>query len=69
MKIFAAILRITLFIIWIRIIYLSDFDFANTDLFIWISVIIVAIYLAIITQFWIEAVWCPMCKKWKCKIK
>lgn len=69
MRYIAAFLRISLVAIWIRILYLNDFAFWTTESCIWIAVIITAVYFAIIAQFWIEAVWCPMCKKWNCHIK
>ncbi len=69
MRYFAAFLRITLIVIWLRITYLSDFAFWTIEFYTWVSVIIVAIYFAIIAQFWVKAVWCPMCKKWNCHIK
>lgn len=69
MSYFAAILRIILVVIWIRIAYLSDFAFWTIEFCTWVSIVIIWVYFAIIAQFWIEAVWCPMCKKWVCHIK
>ncbi len=69
MRYFAAILRIALIVIWIRILYLNDFAFWNIESCTWIAIIIIAVYLGIIAIFWIDAVICPTCKDGNCKVK
>jgi len=69
MKYFAAVLRIMLIAIWIRIMYLNNFQFWTIETCTWIALIIVAVYFAIIAKFGVQAVSCPMCKWDKCWIK
>ena len=69
MRYFAAILRILLVAIWIRIMYLNNFDFWTIETCTWIALILVAIYFAVIAKFGVEAVSCPTCKGKNCWIK
>lgn len=69
MRIFAAVLRVLLLAIWIRIIYLNNFEFWTVEACTWIALIVIAIYFAIIARFGVEAVSCPSCKGKNCGIK
>ena len=60
MKIFTAFLRILLLLIWFKILIVSGFDIFSFEFLTWIAVVLVAIYLMIMTQFWLESIWCPM---------
>ena len=69
MRYFAAVLRVLLIAIWIRILYLTDFTFGTIESCTWVALIIVAIYFGVIAKFGVEAVSCPTCKWKNCGIK
>lgn len=69
MRYFAAILRIMLIAIWIRIMYLNNFEFGTIETCTWIALIIIAVYFAVIAKFGVQAVSCPTCKWDKCGVQ
>jgi len=60
MKIFTAFLRIALMLVWIQMLVISDLNTSSFEFFAWIATVITATYFMIMTQFWVESIWCPM---------
>ena len=60
MKIFTAFLRVALLLIWIIVMIIADWNTSNFEFLTWLSIVITAIYFMIMTQFWIDSIWCPM---------
>lgn len=69
MRYFAAVLRVLLIVIWIRILFINGIVPGSIETCTWVAIIIVGVYFAIIAKFGVQAVSCPTCKWKECGIK
>ncbi len=59
MRYISLILRISLLIIWIKMMYLSNWTFSTVSFCGWIGLVIVSIYLSLQSFFWTKVMICP----------